>query len=371
MNRARQPLVDALKVLAAQCIVWHHLSAYGPLSDALWTQAPALADILYHHARKAVQVFLVVGGFLAAGTLLRATDGRLLRTTVLQRYRRLVPPFLVAMALAAAVATLLRPWLSDDLRLQSATLGTWLAHALLLHDIVEVPAIAAGAWYVAIDFQLYALVAGLAWIATQLAPAPRRNALALALLIGCVAVSLLHVNRHPDQDLWALYFIGSYGLGVLAAQAVRGPRWPWLMAIVAIGAAALAVEWRDRIALSLGVAVLLAGWARPGTPGSASTDPASFAPRSQASGAASKWARGWAARLTAAVAAGMATGADRSYALFLTHYSAVLVGNAALARWPALAAHAWALATACWAASLLLAWAFERAVERPLARRLR
>lgn len=347
MTRARQPLVDALKVAAAQLIVWHHLSAYGPLSDALWTQAPAVADWLYDHARKAVQVFLVVGGCLAAGTLLRATDGRLLASTVAQRYRRLVPPFLAALALAAGTAVALHPWLSPDLRLASGSAGTWLAHALLLHDIVNVPAIAAGAWYVAIDFQLHVLLAGLAWMATRLAGPDRRSRLALALLIGLAAASLLHVNRQPDLDLWALYFVGSYGLGVLAAQAARGPRVAWLAVIVAIGVAALAVEWRDRIALSLAVAVLLAGWARPAGPAQAQAQASRALPRV------------------------LAVGADRSYALFLTHYTVVLAGNAALARWPDLATHAWAVAGTCWGASLALAGAFARWVERPLDRLLR
>lgn len=33
-SKTRAPCVDALKVAAAQVIVWHHLCAYGPLSDA-------------------------------------------------------------------------------------------------------------------------------------------------------------------------------------------------------------------------------------------------------------------------------------------------------------------------------------------------
>ncbi|WP_043698472.1 acyltransferase family protein [Tepidimonas taiwanensis] len=345
MTPVRHPLVDALKVVAAQLIVWHHLSAYGPLSDALWAQAPATADWLYDHARKAVQVFLVVGGFLAAGTLVQAVDGRRFLSLVGQRYRRLVPPFLVALALAAGTATVLHRWLSPDLQLASGSVGTWLAHALLLHDVVDVPAIAAGAWYVAIDFQLHALLAGLAWLATRLTRPERRHGMALALLIGLAGASLLHVNRLPEWDPWALYFVGSYGLGVLAAQATRGHRAAWVAAIVAIGVAALAIEWRDRIALSLTVAVLLAAWATQHAPASPIAQPPLLL------------------RLLAA-------GADRSYALFLTHYPLVLAGNAALARWPDLTAHAWGVAGTGWVAGLVVAWAFARWVEQPLYRRL-
>lgn len=345
MTPVRHPLVDALKVVAAQLIVWHHLSAYGPLSDALWAQVPAVADWLYDHARKAVQVFLVVGGFLAAGTLAQAVDGRRFLSLVGQRYRRLAPPFLVALALAAGTATVMHRWLSPELQLASGSVGTWLAHALLLHDVVDVPAIAAGAWYVAIDFQLHALLAGLAWLATRLARPERRHGIALALLTGLAGASLLHVNRLPAWDPWALYFVGSYGLGVLAEQATRGRRAIWIAAIAAIGVAALAIEWRDRIALSLTVAVLLAAWSPPPAPASPAAPPL----------------------LTRLLAAG----ADRSYALFLTHYPVVLAGNAALVRWPDLTVHAWGVAGTCWAASLVLAWAFARWVEKPLCRRLR
>lgn len=340
MRQTREPWVDLLKVLAAQAIVWHHLSAYGPLGDALYDHHPAASALLYDEARKAVQVFLVAGGFLAARTLDQPLDGRAWWRTVRDRYLRLVPPFLAALALATAVALALQAWLTDDLRAPAPDVRTWLAHVLLLHDVVDVPALAVGAWYVAIDWQLHALLAALAWAATtRLAPPPWRPHAARALLLGLILLSLLHVNRRPDLDPWAVYFAGSYGLGVLAAQAARGQRTPWALLIVLLGAAALAVEWRDRIALSSAVALalaLLAGrwpWPRAG-----------------------HW---------------LAAAADRSYALFLTHYTVVLLANAALARWPGWTSHAWALATGAWLASLLLAWGFERAVERPLARAVR
>lgn len=35
MTPPRQSHIDALKVTASQVIVWHHLSAYGPVADAL------------------------------------------------------------------------------------------------------------------------------------------------------------------------------------------------------------------------------------------------------------------------------------------------------------------------------------------------
>ena len=57
--------IDLAKALASQLIVWHHLSLYGPMCDVARSLAPTTLDLLNEHARLVVQVFLVVGGFLA------------------------------------------------------------------------------------------------------------------------------------------------------------------------------------------------------------------------------------------------------------------------------------------------------------------
>ncbi|MGC1517727.1 MAG: acyltransferase, partial [Azonexus sp.] len=74
MSATRLPLVDALKAVASQLIVLHHLSAYGPLAAAAHEALPGTMGWLYDYARIAVQVFLVVAGFLAAGGM--APNGR-------------------------------------------------------------------------------------------------------------------------------------------------------------------------------------------------------------------------------------------------------------------------------------------------------
>jgi len=109
----RLPGVDALKGLGCVLIVWHHLAFYGPMSDVVHGVAPALMDWLYSYARMAVQVFLVLGGFLAAVALApegAASFQQPLRL-ILQRYRRLALPLVVAVLITVAVAALVRPWL--------------------------------------------------------------------------------------------------------------------------------------------------------------------------------------------------------------------------------------------------------------------
>ena len=63
---SRLPAVDALKALACVLIVLHHLAFYGPMADVVRPLMPATIDFLDEYARMAVQIFLVVSGFLFA-----------------------------------------------------------------------------------------------------------------------------------------------------------------------------------------------------------------------------------------------------------------------------------------------------------------
>ena len=256
----RMALVDALKALGSQFIVLHHLAFYGPMSD--WTQVlwPELIDWLSRDARMAVQVFLVVGGFLAArslaprGVLLTPQPLMLLR----KRYLRTAAPYLAALLLSLLCTEFARYWMEHDSLPERAELGQFLAHALLLHGVLGFDSISAGVWYVAIDFQLFALLLGLLWVARAL---NGRLALSATLLLLGVILSLYGFNLDPDWDNWAIYFLGSYGLGVLAYWAaqprhgLKGLGWLLLFTLLVVGA--LAVEFRERIALALVVALLL------------------------------------------------------------------------------------------------------------------
>jgi len=53
----RLAFIDALKAVAFQLIVLHHLAFYGPMSDHAYPLAPALISWLSQDARMAVQAF--------------------------------------------------------------------------------------------------------------------------------------------------------------------------------------------------------------------------------------------------------------------------------------------------------------------------
>lgn len=242
--------VDIFKVIAAQLIVWHHLSGYGPMADAIYVDWPWLIDNLYRYARIAVQVFLVVAGFLAA----QSVGNRPVThpwASIFKRYLRLVPIYLLAVALISIAVAWARPAIEGDWLPDAPTLAQVGAHALLLASLLDYPSLSSGVWYVAIDFQLYALLAFLAWGLRS------TRILSLVVAVLCIA-SMVWFNRIDELDNWAIYFLGAYGLGVMAAWAKRS-RWDTAMfwSIAAVAVLALCLEYRTRLSLALVTAVWL------------------------------------------------------------------------------------------------------------------
>ena len=113
--RPRQAMIDLLKAVSCQMIVWHHLAFYGPMSDVVHPQARWLIDNLYRYGRAAVYVFLVVAGYLAAASLMPAPGrtgalfGQLQPARIaFDRYLRLARPYWVAILIAILFAAIAR-----------------------------------------------------------------------------------------------------------------------------------------------------------------------------------------------------------------------------------------------------------------------
>ncbi|WP_418315191.1 acyltransferase family protein [Piscinibacter sakaiensis] len=363
----RLPVIDALKVIASQLIVLHHLAFYGPMSDHAAELMPALFDWFSQHARLAVQVFLVVGGFLAGQRLLPAASawasGQLL-LRLLERYLRLMLPLVFALLLAIAAAQIARGWMVHDSVPDAPQLTQLLAHLLLAQDLVGEDALSAGVWYVAIAFQLHAGLLLLLALPAALGAGLRGRFGASSLDPGrllpwlmalFVVASAFHFNRDPAWDVAAPYFFAAYGLGVLLAwrSVGTGAGFAWWSA-VALVAVALLVEWRDR----LGLALLLAGglwfWQARLATASGGRD----AQRAASAG------RTRFERLTSRLALS-------SYALFLVHFPVLLLVNAAFTRF--VATDPWLQVIGvllAWACSVIAGEYFFRWIERPLMQRI-
>ncbi|XVJ71398.1 MAG: acyltransferase [Rhizobacter sp.] len=303
---ARAPWVDAIKLMAAQIIVWHHLCAYGPLSDAAAQVGPDLASLLYNKGRLAVQVFFVVAGYLAAQGLARVNQWSFGASAALalQRYRRLVWPLCVALVLAIGAAAITRSLLPGSVVPAAAEWPQLLAHVFLLQGVLDMESLSAGIWYVAIDFQLFLLLLLCFALPATLAPS-RHQALrwTRALTVTLMLTSLWAWNLLSDLDNWAPYFFGSYGLGVCAYWASRSrDKLTWWTGLVLAVWLALLIDFRGRILLAGITAWVLIAWGQPA--------------QQVRENQRGRWC------LTV-----LQVGAERSYALFLVHFPVLLLAN--------------------------------------------
>jgi peptidoglycan/LPS O-acetylase OafA/YrhL len=342
-------LINLLKAGAAQLIVLHHLAFYGPMADYARPLMPSLIDWLDEYGRIAVQVFLVIGGFLAAKSLSpygRAGIDQPIGT-IWRRYIKLAPPFIVAMLLAMVASEVARHWMDHESISPPADPSQFAAHILLLHGVLGYESLSAGAWYVAIDFQLYALLTLLLWCCGRFSGARRLAWLMPAAVALTMSISLFYFNRDAGWDNYGAYFFGSYGLGVLAWWASDPGRRPQsvtalVLLMLAPAVLALAIDFRIRIAVALVVACVLFLFGRTRL--------------------ASCSSLGWTV---------VNYLAKISYSVFLVHFPVCLVMNAVFTHFVPEQAHLQALGTlGAWLASLAAGAAFCRWVETPLGRLL-
>ena len=181
----RSVLIDGLKVVASQLIVLHHIVLYAPMAGVLAPAWPATAAFLGGEAR-------LRGAGLPG-------DRRL------PRGRRSVAAAYGAAAVCCGPATCgwcpCWPWHCwrcwwparccraggwPDWVTPWPSLWDFVAHLLLLQDVLHIPSLSAGAWYVSIDFQLYALLAAGAALHAS----------------ACSAAGLAHRRCHGPWRCW-------------------------------------------------------------------------------------------------------------------------------------------------------------------------
>ena len=307
-------LIDLLKVFAALLIIFHHLSSYGQVAADARALLPSLMNFIFEYGRYAVQIFLVMAGYLAAQSLTRFADTKFssqnLLRLIINRYLRLVAPYTAALIFTILCASIARFWVNDEFVGQSETFTQFLAHIFFLQGILGFDSISAGVWYVAIDWQLYCVLAILLLSFSSYQ--------ALIWLLSIVAVSaLLYFNRSSQYEAYFIYFIGSYGLGVLAylskhfadGKINRIAK----LALFIIGAVILLTSFHElwlRNILAWSIAFLLLLWGNAPYPQLGNT----------AGRKATNQERGGMLRM-------IAWGAQRSYCAFLIHFAFILLAN--------------------------------------------
>jgi len=318
-------LVDFLKTFAALTIILHHFSSYGQIAQDARLLLPGVMTWLFEYGRYAVQIFLVMGGYLAAQSLTRANDlkhPRNILKVIFNRYLRLFAPYVVALLLTIICAWVARFWVNDEFVGESETLGQFLAHLFFLQGILGLDSISAGVWYVAIDWQLYAI------LAIMLGIFPGFRSLIWILLVLCVA-SLLFFNRSGIYENYFIYFIGAYGLGVLAQLCKNYPeatvnRFAKII-FVGIGLVIVISSFQQvwlRNILAYVVAVALIFWGD-----TAYKDQRQYQKQPQHQTRRHKLVNG------------ILWGSRRSYCAFLIHFSFILLANTLYIGWGMSALH--------------------------------
>ena len=302
-------LIDLLKVFAALLIILHHLSSYGQIAEDARLVIPGLMTWLFEYGRYAVQIFLVMAGYLATQSLTRFANAKFssqnLLRVIINRYLRLFAPYIAALIFTILCAWIARFWVNDEFVGEQETLSQFIAHLFFLQGILGLDSISAGAWYVAIDWQLYSVLAVLLISFSSYQ--------ALIWLISIVAVSsLLYFNRSAQYEAYFIYFIGSYGLGVLAYLAKnfadkriqRLARYALIAIGVVIAISTLHEVWLRNF-LAWFVALLLLVW------GNTTYPPVGAATRG----------------LKAITLRSIAWASPRSYCAFLIHFAFILLAN--------------------------------------------
>ncbi|MES1213498.1 MAG: acyltransferase family protein [Singulisphaera sp.] len=262
------PIIHLLRAIGSHLIVWHHLAFYGPISDIAYGTSPAIFDWLVDYGRMAVQVFFVMGGFVTARKLSRPQSWtpRLLGKEIVARYRRIGIPYLVALVVAVLANEVARRSMEHESISATPSVKQLVAHAVFLQDVLDYEPLTAGIWYLAIDFQLGILVlltlAAMQWVrAASGIDSEAGFRAAQFVLWPLAALSLFWLNRFQEFDQYALYFFGSYFTGMVVAWTLAGrlPRWS-LVLYLGLVAAALVVDWRPRLAVSVatGLTIYLA-----------------------------------------------------------------------------------------------------------------
>jgi peptidoglycan/LPS O-acetylase OafA/YrhL len=236
------------------------------MANVVAVRLPLSQEFLLDDALMAVQIFLVVGGYLNAKSWVNATPKSAFDffPKLLLRYQRLTIPLLAALSVAVAITALVRPYFDHSSLSNAPTLIQVVAHIFLLQDILDLEAFSAGVWYVAIDFQLFAMAMACAslaqvWQGLSGKGSVVRKAFGFWLILTLCSMFVWNLN--PLGEIWGAYFFGAYGLGLCVGSwrcagfkfSVRNLG----LLIFMVGVVAMAYHPRERLMLAITTSLLL------------------------------------------------------------------------------------------------------------------
>ncbi len=253
----RFELLEACKGLAACVIVGHHFCEYSPHSDVADLFAPSLMYGIYNYGLFVVHMFFVFGGFALAITMPnQPISWQKASWTILLRYMRLAPPYLVMLLflIAASWSTLSRDM--NPPLIDSFSIRQLLAHVFFLQDILGYGNLSAGTWYLCIDLQFAALFLLIQSTLHTLGKSFKKEIFGptamSCFMIPLGIVSTWYWSRDLANDIYVFYFLGSLVLGTLVGWTLQGRIAWWVFPLYAIAmSTSLFVEFRPRILVAL------------------------------------------------------------------------------------------------------------------------
>lgn len=260
----RSAFIDNLKGLSCILIMLHHLAFYGPMSDVAMSVIPGVIDWLFVYGRMAVAVFLVIGGFLTGQKLLE--QNVFVHKSVFQliwhKYQRLVIPYLAAIILAIICSFIASQWMQHASISAMPEPKQLISHLFFLQNLLGYESLSAGLWYVAMDFQLFAVTALVLFLIDTILPTHwsyQRTQLISVLIVALVTLASLFIfNLDDSYDATFLYFYVAYGLGILAAQiAQTKSRMFLLFLLLDFLLFALYLDFRGRVLIAAITAAVL------------------------------------------------------------------------------------------------------------------
>ncbi|RYX82264.1 acyltransferase [bacterium] len=240
-NRLHFPHLDAIRGIAALCVLIFHIAFSSALSPVWLHTMPSFVNSAGHVLANGVEVFFVLSGWVIAHSmrwdnLEMASLGRFL----VRRTLRLTPAYWAALVLTLVLGVVGIHLGSGDSLPSISKIGL---NFLYLQNIFGVGNVFSPAWTLCIEAQFYVAFAAILWMAvccgegaTGAEPFGKSRGRLAALLFASALGTLALACRWNDGALfvsWWFYFAGG-ALGYLASRDSR------FMPMVAIVVAAMA-----------------------------------------------------------------------------------------------------------------------------------
>lgn len=257
----RFAFVDGLRGLAALSIVMFHLWWYEPEPHpAFQPFQNNLQEVML--LRAAVQVLLVISGFVIAYTLRNCwVNPREVGLFLGRRLVRLTPPYWVTLATIIMVdAVCQQAWDLPSPFEGSISIPRLSAHMTFLQDVLGQEPMSAGVWTICIEMQFY-VVAILAWGLAQVITRrpddnkPRPSMWGILIIYAPLAFASLFLWRPLEStEHWVIHFLWMFFLGMIAWWTLDRtlPLWVFV-SVVVVGVGQIAFDLACDLAFERGL----------------------------------------------------------------------------------------------------------------------